>query len=114
MELHEKIAAMRTYIAEHGFCKFQTKDAMGRVCLSGADIETGWVLQTDVFGFLSALAIELRLVEPNTTLKTPFGIRMTYPPSQAAMAFNNHSDTTENDMLNFLHIAEIRAKELAQ
>lgn len=116
MELHEKIAAMREYITEHGFCKWELQDTQGRVCIVGADVKTsshfGYYEGTEVGTFLANLAIELGLVEPYTTLDHPVMGGTVYPPSDANIAFNNHPDTTENDIIEFLRTAEVKAKEL--
>lgn len=115
MELHEKIAAMREYIQEHGWCQWRLKDEQGRVCIVGADDATyqGYHNGPYVGHFLAKLAVELGLVEELSIIRDEYGNVFHYDVNDANIAFNNHPDTTENDVIEFLGIAEIRAKELA-
>jgi hypothetical protein len=104
VELYEQIAAIREVILERGWCKRNIMDSEGRVCLRGAEgivtdkNPTSWRAD-EPDRFLSELA------EQRGFSTAPYG--------GAHVAFNNHSDTTEQDVIDFLNEAEIAAKELA-
>lgn len=116
MKLHERLAAMREYITEHGLCKFMLEDDAGQVCLRGAlwKVRVSRSEESEVDKFLADLAIEMSLWPgPNVPVTSSSGMVRIYRRDSAHVYFNNHPDTTEQDVIDFLHTAEVRAKEQA-
>lgn len=113
MELHEKIAKAREVMTERGHCRMEFQNAQGQVCIRGAYAlaMTGNAFGfdvlmdgTDVFLADFALANGYWKSEPGQE----------WSDSAAHVFFNNQEETTEADVLNFLHEAEIAAKELTK
>src|SRR5215218_2477882 len=116
MELHEKIAKVRETLTERGLAKSALERLdTGQVCLRGAlgvalcGSAYAWdrVSTREVDEFLNGLAEKRGWRDERDHRGLGLGIGL-----PAHVNFNNDPHTIESDVIEFLHEAEIAAKEL--
>lgn len=101
-KISDQIAKVSEIILRYGWCKYELQDSQGRVCLLGA---IGIAEGIDIAP-TRATAEQVHLCQQSSV-----SVFLAQAAEQAIPAFNDHRQTTELDIMNFIHDAMIKAKE---
>ncbi len=108
--LISSIGRSKAKLLEKGHTKFALIEDDGRVCLVGSYDYSNWNTIVELDSILAHLAVERGY--NGGTLTSPSGLNtFHYSLKDAHIYFNNHPDTTINDVLALLDDAILYVKE---